>query len=115
MRDWFHLSNNYVDSLNRAAERLANSLVDEHAHLTGSAMRQHLLAQHGIVVILERSDRARKFDTKASALVINAGQPASGIRFQLAYQIAVMTLERPSLRWLRMPIFDRRPRANSSR
>ena len=92
VRDWFHLSNNYVDSLDRAAERLANSLIDEHSHLTGSAMRQHLLAQHGIMVILERSDRVRKFDTKASTLVIDADQPASGIRFQLAYQIAVMTL-----------------------
>ena len=53
VRDWFHLSNNYVDSLDRAAERLSNSLIDEYAHLTGSAMRQHLYAQHGITVTLE--------------------------------------------------------------
>lgn len=92
VRDWFHLSNNYVDSLDRAAEGLSNSLVDEHAHLTGSAMSQHLHAQHGITVTLERSDRVRKFDQETKTLIIDAGQPASGIRFQLAYHIAVMTL-----------------------
>lgn len=92
VRDWFHLSNNYVDALDQAAERLSTSLVDEHAHLTGSAMRRHLLAEHRITVSLERSDRLRKFDSQARCLIIDAGQPASGIRFQLAYQIAVMTL-----------------------
>lgn len=92
VRDWFHLCNNYVDRLDRAAETLSNALVDEHNHLTGSAMRQHLLATHGIAVILTRSDRVRKFDVRSKTLTIAAGQQASGIRFQLAYQIAVMTL-----------------------
>ncbi|MDF1834802.1 MAG: short-chain fatty acyl-CoA regulator family protein [Alteraurantiacibacter sp. bin_em_oilr2.035] len=92
VRDWFHLSNNYVDLLDRLAENLALSMSDEQGHLTGAALRVHLAEKHRITVIFERSNQLRQFDEAERILRIDAGQPPTGIRFQLAYHVAVMSL-----------------------
>lgn len=92
VRDWFHLSNNYVDRLDRSAEELTLSLMGEDENLSNRAMRQHLQDRHGIEVVLERSEQLRHFDPGTRVLRVDSGQATSGIRFQLAYHIAVMTL-----------------------
>lgn len=92
IRDWFHLQNNYVDSLDKAAEELAERLSDERQYLSGAAMRTHLEEEHGTEVILEPSPKIRDFDRRANTLRIDAQQPQAGIRFQMACHIALMTL-----------------------
>ena len=91
VRDWFHFSNNYVDPLDRAGEQLGLALTDEHGQLTGAALRHQLSKHHGVEVVLERSGQLRRYDAKSRILHINAGQSSSGIRFQLAYHLAVMS------------------------
>lgn len=92
VRDWFHLSNNYVDEIDRSAEILAKSLEDGNGHIRGSAMRAHLASHHGVQVVLEQSDTLRSFDQERRLLRIDAAQPPSGIRFQLAYHLATSSL-----------------------
>ena len=92
VRDWFHLSNNYVDQLDRAAELLAERLTQEFGQMTAAAMCRHLEDRHGIQVAIEAGNDLRHFDPAAAILRINAGQPDSGIRFQLAYHIATSSL-----------------------
>ena len=92
VRDWFHLSNNYVDSIDRAAETLAASMAGGVDHVSGASMRQHLLDLHGVRVILEQSETLRHFDPESSTLTIDAGQPATGIRFQLTYHVVTCSL-----------------------
>lgn len=92
VRDWFHLSNNYVDTLDRASEQLAQSLADQRNQITGASIKNHLQKHHGVAVDLEHRGQVRKFDPERRILHVDAGQPSSGIRFQLAYHLAVMSL-----------------------
>jgi XRE family transcriptional regulator, fatty acid utilization regulator len=92
VRDWFHIANNYVDLLDKSAEQLAQSMFDELDHVSGVAMRKHLENSYGIRVVLEQSETLRHFDDDKRVLCINAGQPSSGIRFQLAYHLVTCSL-----------------------
>lgn len=92
VRDWFHLSNNYVDGLDRSAEKLALAMEAENDSLSSEALRQHLHRHHRVNVVLEESDSLRTFDEQTRVLRIDAGQPPAGIRFQLAYHIAAISL-----------------------
>ena len=60
--------------------------------MTAAAMCRHLEDRHGIQVAIEAGNDLRHFDPAAAILRINAGQPDSGIRFQLAYHIATSSL-----------------------
>jgi len=92
VRDWFHLSNNYVDQLDRSAELLARSIGGEEGLLTSESMRRHLTERHGVEVLVERGETLRNFDASGKKLHVDSGQPASGIRFQIAYHVAAMSL-----------------------
>lgn len=92
VRDWFHLSNNYVDPIDRAAEELAHAIAGPGQVATTEDLRRHLLDKHGITVELQHDAALRSFDSGQRVLHIGAGQPATGIRFQIAYHVAAMTL-----------------------
>ncbi|QIG53647.1 DUF2083 domain-containing protein [Altererythrobacter sp. BO-6] len=92
VRDWFHLSNNYVDQLDRSAEALSDSIRGSDGLLTSEKMRRHLMERHGVEVLIEPADAIRNFDAEQKKLHIDSGQPASGIRFQIAHHVAAMTL-----------------------
>ncbi|WP_086617939.1 helix-turn-helix domain-containing protein [Erythrobacter tepidarius] len=92
VRDWFHLSNNYVDGIDRAAERLARLIAGPDAVPTTEALQRHLTQVHGIAVEIRPLEELRNFDAKERVLRIDSGQPASGIRFQIAYHVAATTL-----------------------
>ena len=94
VRDWFHLSNNYVDRLDRSAEALAESMSDEFDYVSGASMRKHLLEMHDVSVVLEQTETLRNFDPGTRTLTIDAGQPPSGIRFQLAYHVVTSSLSK---------------------
>lgn len=92
VRDWFHLSNNYVDPIDRAAEQLAAAISGQGEVPTTEALFAHLRQQHGITVELRPSDTLRSFDAAHHVLRIDSGQPAASIRFQTAYHVAATTL-----------------------
>ncbi|MET4132939.1 putative transcriptional regulator/transcriptional regulator with XRE-family HTH domain [Porphyrobacter sp. MBR-155] len=92
VRDWFHLSNNYVDQIDRTAEQLAITMSGEGQVVTTEALRHHLFDKYGISVELQHQEVLRSFDVGQGVLRIGVGQSGTGIRFQIAYQIAAMTL-----------------------
>ncbi|MFN4020585.1 MAG: short-chain fatty acyl-CoA regulator family protein [Erythrobacter sp.] len=92
VRDWFHLSNNYVDRIDRAAERLARLIAGPDAVPTTEALQRHLTQLHGIAVEIRPLDELRRYDAAERVLRIDSGQPATGIRFQIAYHVAATTL-----------------------
>lgn len=91
VRDWFHLENNYVDSLDRAAEALA-------ARLGGLspatyAIEDYLKQALSVSLIYSAHTGLRSFDAEMGHLTIDPGQPAESRRFQLAHQLAALALK----------------------
>jgi len=91
VRDFFHYKDNYIHALDVAAEALADEL-----SLDGggeAALERHLAERLGVSVERSREfDLLRVFEPEARRLVLSAVQPAATRSFQMAYQIAAMTL-----------------------
>lgn len=92
VRDWFHLANNYVDAIDRAAEKLAATIARAGQVASTEDLRHHLRDKYGITVDVRHDEALRSFQAAQGVLRIGAGQPATGIRFQIAYHVAAMTL-----------------------
>jgi predicted transcriptional regulator/transcriptional regulator with XRE-family HTH domain len=92
VRDWFHVSNNYVDLIDRSAEALAIEIAGHDSVPTTAGLRRHLKDRHGIEVVIAPSGSLRSFDAAENRLLIDVGQSASSIRFQIAYHTAAMTI-----------------------
>lgn len=92
VRDWFHLSNNYVDLIDRAAEALAQTIAGAHEAPTTRDLHRHLASEYGITVEVQPSDVLRSYDADKRLLRIASGQPGASIRFQIAYHVAATTL-----------------------
>ncbi len=90
VRDWFHRANNYVDGLDRAAERLADELCGGSLSPSADAMAAHLLARFGVSLHYAAGDQLRQFDPASSRLQLNPGQPRESQKFQLAHQLAAL-------------------------
>lgn len=91
VRDWFHHANNYVDSIDRAAERLAVRLSGTGMTPT-SAQMAIWLESRGIAVEQVSGGAMRRFDPEARRLTIDPYQPIESARFQIAYQLAAEAL-----------------------
>lgn len=92
VRDWFHLSNNYVDPIDRAAERLAVSVAGQAIIPTIEDLRLYLQKHQAISVELRPDAVLRQYDVDRRVLQIDVSHPAPSIRFQLAYHLAVTAL-----------------------
>ncbi|MBU7580214.1 MAG: DUF2083 domain-containing protein [Porphyrobacter sp.] len=92
VRDWFHLSNNYVDAIDRAAERLGAGLAGADGVPATAALLAHLTDAHGIAVDLTPADSLRSFDEGERVLRIDSSQPPASMRFQIAYHVAATSL-----------------------
>ena len=91
VRDWFHLQNNYVDSLDRAAELLANRLGGMSPDT--AAIEAYLRDALSISLIYASQAGLRSFDAEMGHLQIDPGQPAESRRFQLAHQLVALALK----------------------
>ncbi len=91
VRDWFHLANNYVDSLDRAAEALAVRLGAPSPDT--AAIESYLKDALSISLIYSLHAGLRSFDAEMGHLTIDPGQPAESRRFQLAHQLAALALK----------------------
>jgi len=88
VRDFFHYCDNYIDAIDRAAERYAtlkgpDILIENIALAT--------LESLGIDLTLTNSADIRRFDPKAKHLALSARVTGATRRFQLLHQVALLT------------------------
>ncbi|MDD3799904.1 MAG: short-chain fatty acyl-CoA regulator family protein [Novosphingobium sp.] len=93
VRDWFHFANNYVDPIDRAAERLAERLRGRTLSPTAEALEQQLASGFSVSVRYEDGRGLREYDAQMGHLVIDPAQPPETRRFQLAHQLAALALK----------------------
>lgn len=93
VRDWFHFANNYVDPLDRAAEKLAQQLSGSHPSPSAAALEEHLRAAHSVSLRYAGGHGLREFDPQMLHLVVDPGQAQESRRFQLAHQLAALALK----------------------
>ncbi len=85
VRDFFHYCDNYIDAVDRAAERFAGQAADP-----VDAARA-ALAQRGIALALTDADELRAYDPVAKTLTLSHRAAAATQRFQLLHQVALLT------------------------
>ena len=90
-RDWFHAANNYVDQIDRDAERLAEQIAGDEASPRIRTMQQWLRGE-GVTIEWKGGGPLRRFDAKTRTLQLDSAQPNESSRFQLAYQVAALAL-----------------------
>ncbi len=93
VRDWFHFANNYVDSLDRAAEGLAATLSGRGLSPGTTAIEGYLRDSLSISLIYAGQAGLRNYDAEMGHLTIEPAQPAESRRFQLAYQLVALALK----------------------
>ena len=88
VRDFFHYCDNYIDAVDRAAERFAEGAGDMRAH---AAER---LAAAGVTVDLADAETLRRYDPEARRLTLSARAAAETQTFQMLLQLALLTQDR---------------------
>ena len=83
VRDFFHYCDNYIDALDRAAERLAG---DDPARAAEAA-----LAAHGVTLASATDGPLRAYDPATRRLTLRADATDATRRFQMLHQVALLT------------------------
>ncbi len=92
VRDWFHNSGNYVDTLDRAAEALSATVGGGAASPSQTQMERFLTQRLGVSLLYDGAYGLRGYDAAMQHLTIDPAQPAETQRFQLAHQLAALAL-----------------------
>ncbi len=87
VRDFFHYCDNYIDAVDRAAERFAEGLSGAPVAALGSALEE----RHGVTVRIAFGGRMRAYDAEAGVLTLAAEAGAATQAFQIAHQIALIS------------------------
>jgi predicted transcriptional regulator/DNA-binding XRE family transcriptional regulator len=82
VRDWFHAERNYVDPIDREAERIAGELPD-----SPRAIEMRLRVQHGVAIQASGS-ALRAYDSSTKTLHVDPAQAPETNLFSLAHQLA---------------------------
>ena len=90
VRDFFHYCDNYIDAVDRAAERFAGTCA---AGETKAAAAIRVLGTHGISVGFTPSGPLRRFDPATKVLTLSTGAAEATQTFQLLLQLALVTQE----------------------
>jgi len=86
VRDFFHYCDNYIDAVDRAAERFSTSDVNR---LSPSERARNLLRDMGVTLSFEDNSPIRALSGKS--LVLGNGSSGPTQRFQLLHQVALLT------------------------
>jgi predicted transcriptional regulator len=78
VRDWFHTERNYVDAIDREAERIADE---------GQPLEARLADKFGVRVQVG-GDLLRDYDPASRTLTLHAAQPPETSLFSIAHQLA---------------------------
>ncbi len=92
VRDWFHNAGNYVDTLDRAAETLAQDMSEGAPSPPFSGLARFARATLNITLAEGGGTVLRQFEADTRALTLDRAQPPETRRFQLAHQIAALAL-----------------------
>ncbi|QQA41328.1 helix-turn-helix domain-containing protein [Pelagovum pacificum] len=87
VRDFFHYCDNYIDPVDRAAERLAGQVSDNHPEGAAAA----LLEARGLRVVLGRDGPVRRLDPDSRTVTVSRRAPGATRAFQLWFQVALST------------------------
>lgn len=90
VRDFFHYCDNYIDAVDRAAERLASQgreVESKAAHARG------MLEAQGVRVIYQAGGSLRHYDTQSQVLTLSSSAQEATQTFQLLLQLALITQE----------------------
>jgi predicted transcriptional regulator/transcriptional regulator with XRE-family HTH domain len=87
VRDFFHYCNNYIDAVDRAAERFATMAPGGDA----AAAAEAALDGAGVALALSDGPALRAYDAGARRLTLSARAPAPTRRFQLLHHHALTT------------------------
>ena len=85
VRDFFHYCDNYIDAVDRAAERLGSGDGDV------AAQAEAALSEAGVTVTRAEIPGLRHFDPETRRLVISSRAGPATQRFQLVLQLALLT------------------------
>ncbi|WP_371155028.1 short-chain fatty acyl-CoA regulator family protein [Jannaschia sp. 2305UL9-9] len=85
VRDFFHYCDNYIDAVDRAAEGVAAKWPDLDTGLAQFWDRRN------VRVILEDTDRLRRFDGRAGTLTLSSRADPETRRFQQLHQVALVS------------------------
>ncbi|MCV0415915.1 MAG: short-chain fatty acyl-CoA regulator family protein [Brevundimonas sp.] len=90
VRDFFHYRDNYIDSLDTAAERLAAGLPREGQ--IERSLEAALGDIHGVrVVTVGGQEALRRYDPVNRVLTLDAWRPGATRTFQMAHQLALLS------------------------
>ncbi|ETX13897.1 Cro/Cl family transcriptional regulator [Roseivivax halodurans JCM 10272] len=87
VRDFFHYCDNYIDAMDRAAERYAQ-LAEGEPNLREAAIRR--LGARGVSVALADTHDLRRFDPEVGVLTLSSRAPHETQSFQLLLQVALL-------------------------
>ena len=82
VRDWFHNAGNYVDDLDRAAERLGDTLRGTQPSPPQVALELYLRNALSVSLVYAPGLGLRDYDPQMGHLLIDQGLPADSQRFQ---------------------------------
>ncbi|WP_375255105.1 short-chain fatty acyl-CoA regulator family protein [Yoonia sp.] len=88
VRDFFHYCDNYIDAVDRSAERFADR---KNPDETVAAAAIRTLKSHGITVTLAEAADVRRYDPASRALSISRYASEATQSFQLLLQLALVT------------------------
>ena len=88
VRDFFHYTNNYIDAVDRAAERFA-----ERASGDLAAYTQSVLGDLGVSIRQAAGEGVRHYDPETKTLTLSPQAAAETQRFQLLHQFALLGQE----------------------
>jgi predicted transcriptional regulator/transcriptional regulator with XRE-family HTH domain len=91
VRDFFHYCDNYIDAVDRAAERFAGRSLGDAARPDLRHAATRALADLGISVSLTDTDELRRYDAASRCLTLTRRSPAPTQSFQLLHQVALAT------------------------
>ena len=87
VRDFFHYCDNYIDPIDRAAERFAAGLASGERR---AALADWLEARHGVAIRVEPGAPLRRYEPAARRLTLGAHAAAATQAFQILHQIALI-------------------------
>lgn len=90
VRDFFHYCDNYIDAVDRAAERFASSA----GARTVPAQAEARLAAMGITVTVSDQPKLRHFDRESRTLRLSSRAAPETRGFQILHQLALLTQDK---------------------
>jgi len=90
VRDFFHYCDNYIDAVDRSAERFASRRAPDET-MAEAAIRT--LATHSVTVVMSEAPDVRHYDPTTKTLSISRFASDATQSFQLLLQVALITQE----------------------